>query len=424
MASSTRGAHSWVRNTPTGLPDCTSIVSSAVSVVSVRAIASNASQLRAAWPVPPYTTRSSGRSATSGSRLLCSMRYAASCGQPRHVQIGAARGADRTGDRRHPCTRPPAGRSRLRRRRARCRRRAAARRRADRATASDRRPGPATRVRSDVDARRAVAGAGGSGRAQIERGAGAHQLDGEHAAQVVDAATQLARRCPAVRHVVLLHRAGRQRLHAGRHGQPLVLERHRRLRVVGDHQAAVDAGVGRQERRQPVRAGDVEHAVGAPLGDRRQLRRRRSPGSRTRSPTGAPWKLPQLSTRPSGRIIGLSMAASSSRSAIVRAWASVSSAAPCTCGVQRSEYASCTRESPTRWLATIAEPASMRVRLRALTAWPDLRSQRLQVGGERTVGAEQRLRPSSPAVMSASAQQRRQVVRAPGTACRACRRCR
>ena len=34
--------------------------------------------------------------------------------------------------------------------------------------------------------------------------------------------------------------------------------------------------------------------------------------------------------RPSGKIIGLSIAASSSRSAIVRAWASVSRAAPCT----------------------------------------------------------------------------------------------
>ena len=50
---STRGAHSWVRNTPTGLPDCTSSVSSASSVVSVRTIASYASQLRAARPVPP-----------------------------------------------------------------------------------------------------------------------------------------------------------------------------------------------------------------------------------------------------------------------------------------------------------------------------------------------------------------------------------
>jgi hypothetical protein len=43
---------------------------------------SNAAQLRAALPVPPYTTRSSGRSATSGSRLFMSIRNAASCGHP------------------------------------------------------------------------------------------------------------------------------------------------------------------------------------------------------------------------------------------------------------------------------------------------------------------------------------------------------
>jgi len=39
--------------TPTGLPDCTSIVSSSPSVDSVRTMASNAAQLRAALPVPP-----------------------------------------------------------------------------------------------------------------------------------------------------------------------------------------------------------------------------------------------------------------------------------------------------------------------------------------------------------------------------------
>ena len=53
LAMSTRGAHSWVRKTPTGLPDCTSSVSSASRSSSVRTIASNASQLRAALPVPP-----------------------------------------------------------------------------------------------------------------------------------------------------------------------------------------------------------------------------------------------------------------------------------------------------------------------------------------------------------------------------------
>ncbi len=49
----TRGDHSCVRITPTGLPDCTIIVSSLFSVFSVRTRASNESQSRAALPVPP-----------------------------------------------------------------------------------------------------------------------------------------------------------------------------------------------------------------------------------------------------------------------------------------------------------------------------------------------------------------------------------
>ncbi len=54
-------------------------------------------------------------------------------------------------------------------------------------------------------------------------------------------------------------------------------------------------------------------------------------------PTGAPWKWPQDSTRPSGRTVGLSMAERSSMSATPEAWATVSRAAPWTWGVQRSE---------------------------------------------------------------------------------------
>jgi hypothetical protein len=50
---STLGAHSWVRITPTGLPDWTSIVSSSSRSRNVRTSASYASQLRAALPVPP-----------------------------------------------------------------------------------------------------------------------------------------------------------------------------------------------------------------------------------------------------------------------------------------------------------------------------------------------------------------------------------
>jgi hypothetical protein len=83
LAISTRGAWRCVRKTATGLPDCTSSVSSSSSERRESTMASNASQLRAARPVPPYTTSSSGRSATSGSRLLISIRSAASCCQPR-----------------------------------------------------------------------------------------------------------------------------------------------------------------------------------------------------------------------------------------------------------------------------------------------------------------------------------------------------
>src|SRR2546427_5866215 len=44
-------------------------------------------QSRTAFPVPPYTTRSWGRSATSGSRLFMSIRSAASWIQPLHSSL-------------------------------------------------------------------------------------------------------------------------------------------------------------------------------------------------------------------------------------------------------------------------------------------------------------------------------------------------
>ena len=49
----TRGAPSCVRTMPTGLPDCTSNVSSGAISRSELTIASNASQDRAARPLPP-----------------------------------------------------------------------------------------------------------------------------------------------------------------------------------------------------------------------------------------------------------------------------------------------------------------------------------------------------------------------------------
>ena len=49
----TRGAWVVVRNTPTGLPDCTSSVSSGSSRRRVATMAWNEGQSRAALPLPP-----------------------------------------------------------------------------------------------------------------------------------------------------------------------------------------------------------------------------------------------------------------------------------------------------------------------------------------------------------------------------------
>src|SRR5712671_6178712 len=67
---------------PTGLPDWINKDSSFSTIFNALMILSNASKLRAALPRPPYTIRSSGRSATSGSRLFNNILNAASCIQP------------------------------------------------------------------------------------------------------------------------------------------------------------------------------------------------------------------------------------------------------------------------------------------------------------------------------------------------------
>src|SRR5256712_6231511 len=95
LAMSTRGASGWVRNTPTGLPDWTRRVSSSSNAPRVRHTASKQAQSRTAFPVPPYTTSSWGRSATSGSRLFMSIRSAASWIQPLQDRCGP-RGARTT----------------------------------------------------------------------------------------------------------------------------------------------------------------------------------------------------------------------------------------------------------------------------------------------------------------------------------------
>ena len=50
---STRGESTVVRNTPTGLPDCTNSDSSSFNARSASRMASNEAQSRAALPMPP-----------------------------------------------------------------------------------------------------------------------------------------------------------------------------------------------------------------------------------------------------------------------------------------------------------------------------------------------------------------------------------
>ncbi len=87
--------------------------------------------------------------------------------------------------------------------------------------------------------------------------------------------------------------------------------------------------------------------------------------------TGAPWKLPLDSTRPSGSTTGLSTEEASSREATRAACAMVSRPAPATCGAQRTEYASCTRGADSSWKCPVS-PESFRTAamFAAEAPWP------------------------------------------------------
>ena len=153
----------------------------------------------------------SGCSATSGSRLFISIRSGASVCQVCAVSSGAARRA-RTS---RGAWLMPVLQSCPRRRRT----RAPLRTRSTAASISGARcrsgPGPST-WRAAARRPPRVAGDGSSGAAQVERAGRGEDLDRDHPGQPVDRAAQLAGRRPAHRHVVLLHRARRDRVDAGR----------------------------------------------------------------------------------------------------------------------------------------------------------------------------------------------------------------
>ena len=183
-------------------------------------------------------------------------------------------------------------------------------------------------------------------------------------------ATRSLRAAPTHRDVVLLHGRRRQRVDRRRCRQAAVLRPPSPPACTG--RSSARSRHRRRVRGTPAGRASATRRAGGRCAARRSRRPRprRSRGSRRRAPRARRGSC--RTTRP-GRPAapsGCRSPRASSASATRSAWAWVSRAAPCTCGLQRIEYASCTRGSSSRWLATIAEPSSSRRRFAALSAWP------------------------------------------------------
>ena len=175
---------------------------------------------------------------------------------------------------------------------------------------------------------------------------------------------------------------------------------------------------------RPVRAASRRAAGRCGARRSRRPRRPRSRGSRRRTPSGAPWKLPHDSTRPSGSTIGLSIA-------------------------ERElgrRHPLGVRERVARGAVHLRRAAQrvgvLHARVAVAVAGDDRRAGEQRGAGSRRSppgraagaarcrsAANARSVPSSAstdiaAVMSATPQQRVEVVRARAPACRGCRRCR
>ena len=247
------------------------------------------------------------------------------------------------------------------------------------------RPGPAARAAP-------VTGPGCSGARRSSARAAVSDLDGQHAAQPVHGPAQLAGRMPAQRDVVLLHRRGRDRIDRRRHGQPLAVRRRSR-----------PGCTGRSCARSPPRPRGpgtaAAHGIAPGPASGRCAARRCEATSATEiarksstAATGAPWKLPLDSTRPSASTTGLSIAEASSRPAISAAWSD---------GVPRRAVHR--RRAPQR--VGVLDPGVLRTGMRrddrrtgqrrrdpgGASCLARLRPQGLQVRREHPVGAQQRL---------------------------------
>ena len=175
-------------------------------------------------------------------------------------------------------------------------------------------PGPGTRARSTPKAA-AVPGAGRKRRAQVEPARRARQLDRDDPRQVRHRQTELARRSPAHRHVVLLHRARRQRVDARRRGQPAVLGHQRRLRVLR-RSSAPSRRPGSRPGTAAARATAWRPAAGRSAARRsRRPGRPRSRGSRTPCPRARRGSSRTTRRGRPAKTIGLSIADRSSTEA-------------------------------------------------------------------------------------------------------------
>ena len=198
----------------------------------------------------------------------------------------------------------------------------------------------------------------------------------------------------------------------------------RGLGVLGDHVAGVDAGVVGEERRQAVRAGHVEHPVGAALGHARDV------GDRDGE------EVQHVGDRRAVEVaVGLDPAVRQHDRV-------VDGGGQLTVGDGRGVRRRC----PARRRAPAASSAASRRPARGCSpgrgGWPrsrsrarsdehprgghglaGVRAQRVQVGREDAVGAEQRLDAHRGGEVG-DVQQPRRGRRSPAPACRACRRCR
>ncbi len=161
-------------------------------------------------------------------------------------------------------------------------------------------PGPGDPLAQRAQ-RRARADRRGERSAQVERPPGGDELDGEDLAQVVQRPSQLAGRGPAHRHVVLLHRRRRDASRRWRAPRAACISA---TSAGGVYWAIISPestpGSSARNGGSPCERALSSSRSSAALGDRRRGRRSRWRGSRRRTPTGAPWKLPFDATRAVG----------------------------------------------------------------------------------------------------------------------------